>query len=228
MSTPFLSLTPDNPLALSLIKLYLIGLCEMHDENKPSSKLAIAKLQKIAEMFEAHVREAEGNLDSQIDVVSLLPDAFFEAELRSRGRIVIRDDWAEEYQEAYPEVDLAMCRDQVSGAFFHPNFPWVLIGPDESLQPYLDAMNLEAKTVDLETDVGPGVESARMLQSEGSGDYLLPWVPSRPEGERWVLMAIYDNEDGGTALWARKREFKLNPAAAWPFPGSDSEGGAHD
>lgn len=41
---------------------------------------------------------------------------------------------------------------------------------------------------------------------EGNSPDCSYWTPSRPEGEGWLLAAIYDTEDGPVALYVRSAD----------------------
>lgn len=90
-------------------------------------------------------------------------------------------------------------RDQ-DGHVQHPDMNG--IGFDEfDMGPQLRAIGWHSTTVDFETD-------ATHEQSEQYSDADSPdcsyWTPSWPEGEGWLMAAIYDTEDGPVALYVRK------------------------
>ncbi|RLK45973.1 hypothetical protein [Cupriavidus plantarum] len=85
------------------------------------------------------------------------------------------------------------------GHLIHPALP----GIDESVRMdlLLHAFGLETWFVDMEHDDPTGFD--RYMESNSANCSY--WTPSRPDGDGWVLVAIYDTEDGPTAMYVRRR-----------------------
>jgi len=75
------------------------------------------------------------------------------------------------------------------------------IGWDEfDMGPQLRALGWHSTTVSFESDAS---DEAQARYEEGNSPDCSYWTPSRPEGEGWLLAAIYDTEDGPVALYVR-------------------------
>lgn len=97
------------------------------------------------------------------------------------------------------KVTIQVKRDK-DGMWLHPAFPWDDIPPETDPRPYFEQWGQEAKLVFLEHDA-PSEVADRYFES-GEAD-CSDWEPTKPEGECWVLGAIYDSEEGPVAIWMR-------------------------
>lgn len=86
------------------------------------------------------------------------------------------------------------------GHLIHPALPD--IDEDVQLDLLLSAFGLETCFVDMEHDDPASFD--RYIDSN-SADCRY-WIPSRPHGDGWVLVEIYDTEDGPTAMYVRRRK----------------------
>ncbi len=91
------------------------------------------------------------------------------------------------------------------GHLQHPAIPAL----DESVcvDEFLGAFGLQTAFVDMESDDPAAMD--RYLESQSTDCSY--WTPSRPNGEGWQLIEIYDTEDGPCAMYARRA---LSSAAA--------------
>lgn len=91
---------------------------------------------------------------------------------------------------------IEIIRDE-NGYFYHPALPLT----DENVSPrkLLEAFGLQAEFVSMED----GCTDKNLLESVSDGGSCAAWEPSPPDGEGWVLLAIYDTEDGVIAWFAR-------------------------
>ncbi|MDR3381774.1 hypothetical protein [Cupriavidus basilensis] len=127
--------------------------------------------------------------------------------LRSKG--LIFDD--EPKATAAPFVDLQglaaalmapreICR-TADGLLMHPGLPvW-----DEDVRAdlFLAAFGLESEFVGMESDCKDQALLDRYFE-QGDPD-CSGWTPTPPQGDGWMLLEIYDTEDGPYAMFARKK-----------------------
>ncbi len=83
------------------------------------------------------------------------------------------------------------------GCFSHPALP--LTDEDVSARKFLSAFGIESAFVGMEDDCN----DEALLESVGDGGSCAAWSPSTPSGDGWLLLAIYDTEEGPHALFAR-------------------------
>lgn len=90
-------------------------------------------------------------------------------------------------------------RDQL-GYWCHPDMP--VIETSEQFDAWQAEQGFQYAIHCLDGDDGIGAEDA--LERYQSGDIdILSWQPSKPEGDGWFNVAIYDTEDGPVCLWIR-------------------------
>ncbi|WP_176079361.1 hypothetical protein [Paraburkholderia tropica] len=83
------------------------------------------------------------------------------------------------------------------GWCWHPDYPIC----DEGTRgdKFLEALGIEPAFVDMESDLP---DFAERYHEEGLTD-CTEWTPTPPAGEGWLLLEIYDTEDGPCALFGR-------------------------
>lgn len=75
------------------------------------------------------------------------------------------------------------------------------IGWDEfDMGPQLRALGWHSKTVSFEDDAS---DEAQARYSDSNSPDCSYWTPTPPEGDGWLMAAIYDTEDGPVALFVR-------------------------
>lgn len=199
----FLLVAPDR-LAASLVDLWASAMEQMDEPP-----LLIEAARSIAVKIRAATL-AERRMS--LNVLDIIPMADLEAALVRRGRIVVPEDWAEEYKDFGPAAEIARAED---GHWFHTGFPWPLVAADASFEPLLEAMGLEGTAVYMQHDA-PTLYDHYIDQESPDCRF---WEPTKPAGAEWFLLCITDTEDGPAATFVRKAAKGLNPGAAWPFPG---------
>lgn len=101
------------------------------------------------------------------------------------------------YERNFEVARLGM-RDE-NGHVQHPDMDG--IGWDEfDMGPQLRAIGWHTKTVSFESDAS---DEARARYDEGNSPDCSYWTPTPPQGDGWLLAAIYDTEDGPVALFVR-------------------------
>jgi hypothetical protein len=86
-----------------------------------------------------------------------------------------------------------------NGHVYHPDMEG--IGFDEfDMGPQLRALGWLSATCSFESDAD---EAARDSYSESCSPDCSYWTPTPPDGEGWLLAAIYETEDGPVALYVR-------------------------
>lgn len=127
--------------------------------------------------------------------------------------------WAKDlgYERDFSVERLGM-RDE-DGHIQHPDMDG--IGFDEfDMGPQLRAIGLHSTTVCFESDAS---HEQRERYSDSDSPDCSYWTPSRPDGEGWLLAAIYDTEDGPVALYVKRAPIASDAASS---AGADQEGGA--
>ncbi|MFM0243842.1 hypothetical protein [Paraburkholderia sediminicola] len=85
------------------------------------------------------------------------------------------------------------------GFLTHPAFP--LCDEDVCANKLLAAFGMDAVFVSMECDD----DAAYDRYSDGADGGFADWNPTPPEGDGWMLLQIYDTEDGPYAMFARKK-----------------------
>ncbi|MDF3822374.1 hypothetical protein P3G55_20905 [Leptospira sp. 96542] len=86
------------------------------------------------------------------------------------------------------------------GWWMHPNLP--LTDEDISMASLLAVFHIDTAYVDLESDRGASEAVKARYFDNGEPD-VSGWTPTPPLGEGWMLLAIFDNENGVFALYGR-------------------------
>ncbi|MDW9227041.1 hypothetical protein C7S15_1608 [Burkholderia cepacia] len=115
---------------------------------------------------------------------------------------------AESLQPAAAPIDLQglrrsiltsreIVRDQ-DGMLSHPAVPY--LDEDVNYETFFAAFGIEAAFIHMEDDVD--CDTYDRYFASNSPDCSM-WTPSSPQGDGWMLLEIYDTEDGPVALYAR-------------------------
>lgn len=84
-----------------------------------------------------------------------------------------------------------------NGALYHPAFP--VLDEDVSNVLFLAAFGLECDFVDMESD------ARHLFDHDGDGEHnMAAWEPTPPASD-WVLLEIFDTEDGPSAMFVRRQ-----------------------
>lgn len=83
------------------------------------------------------------------------------------------------------------------GWLTHPDFP--VLDEDVRADKFLESFRIEAAFISMESELP---DLAERWCDEGLMD-CSEWTPTPPTGEGWVLLSIYDTEDGPYALFGR-------------------------
>lgn len=88
------------------------------------------------------------------------------------------------------------------GHVFHPDMDG--IGDDEyDMTPQLRALGWHSTTCSFEDDADEAMSERYEDSNSPDCSY---WTPTAPEGEGWLLAAIYDTEDGPVAMFVKRAE----------------------
>ncbi|WP_240049383.1 hypothetical protein [Burkholderia thailandensis] len=87
------------------------------------------------------------------------------------------------------------------GWLTHPALP--LCDEDVRVDRLLEAFGIESAFVSMESDVD--AESYEQYHEHADAD-CSAWTPTPPDGDGWVLLEIYDTEDGPYAQYAREKK----------------------
>ncbi|MEK6294419.1 MAG: hypothetical protein V4793_24135, partial [Paraburkholderia tropica] len=85
------------------------------------------------------------------------------------------------------------------GYLSHPDFP--ICDEGTNAGKFLDAFGIDAEFVAMESD-DPVAAERYFEAGEAHCSY---WTPKPPEGDGWILLEIFDTEDGPCALFGRDR-----------------------
>lgn len=86
------------------------------------------------------------------------------------------------------------------GLWFHPSFPWNDIREEANITSYIENWGYEAKFILMQYDASDEIQNRYDKADSPDCSY---WTPTKPDGEGWILGAIYDTEDGPCACWLR-------------------------
>lgn len=93
------------------------------------------------------------------------------------------------------------------GFWLHPQFPefpgYEEDVPGEVWRAWLSAQGLRAAKVEFEYDAPD--ELVNRWADEGLAN-CAEWTPSRPEGDGWFLLGIWDTEDGPICYWVTREQ----------------------
>lgn len=88
-----------------------------------------------------------------------------------------------------------------NGYWCHPELPQ--IETNEQFDNWIAEQGLQYAIHCLDGDDGIGSEEANAAYFENGDLSCAVWQPSKPEGEGWFTVSIYDTEDGPVCLWVR-------------------------
>jgi hypothetical protein len=91
------------------------------------------------------------------------------------------------------------------GWLAHPDYP--ICDEDVRADKFLDAFGIESSFVAMDGDADQAFVDRYFEDDESN---CTPWTPTPPEGEGWMLLEIYDTEDGPYAMFARRKVEETN------------------
>ncbi|MDN7441161.1 hypothetical protein QZM64_18550 [Burkholderia cepacia] len=91
-------------------------------------------------------------------------------------------------------------RDQ-DGMLSHPAIPY--LDEDVNYQTFFSAFRIESTFVCMETDVDGDAYDQYVESNDPNCSF---WTPSAPAGDGWLLLEIFDTEDGPVALYVREKK----------------------
>lgn len=94
----------------------------------------------------------------------------------------------------------AIVRDQ-DGMLSHPAIPY--LDEDVNYETFFAAFGIDAAFIHMENDVD-GDTYDQYFESNSANCSM--WTPSTPAGDGWILLEIYDTEDGPVALFVREKK----------------------
>ncbi|AOJ69368.1 MULTISPECIES: hypothetical protein [Burkholderia] len=94
----------------------------------------------------------------------------------------------------------AIVRDQY-GMLSHPAIPY--LDEDVNYQTFFSAFGLESTFVNMETDVDGDAYDQYVESNDPNCSF---WTPSAPAGDGWLLLEIFDTENGPVALYVREKK----------------------
>ncbi|WP_155634594.1 hypothetical protein [Burkholderia anthina] len=87
------------------------------------------------------------------------------------------------------------------GRLTHPAIP--ALDEDVNYLTFLSAFGIESTFVCMETDVDADAYDQYVESNDPNCSF---WTPSAPAGDGWLLLEIYDTEDGPVALYVREKK----------------------
>ncbi|NTZ82244.1 hypothetical protein FCJ61_04220 [Burkholderia metallica] len=94
----------------------------------------------------------------------------------------------------------AIVRDQ-DGMLSHPAVPY--LDEDVNYETFFAAFGIESVFVHMENDVDCDTYDKYFASNSANCSF---WTPSAPAGDGWLLLEIYDTEDGPVALFVREKK----------------------
>jgi len=91
-------------------------------------------------------------------------------------------------------------RDQ-DGMLSHPAVPY--LDEDVNYETFFAAFGIEAAFIHMENDVDCDTYDQYVASNSANCSF---WTPSAPVGDGWLLLEIYDTEDGPVALYVREKK----------------------
>ncbi|VWB69817.1 hypothetical protein [Burkholderia lata] len=93
-----------------------------------------------------------------------------------------------------------VARDQ-DGMLSHPAVPY--LDEDVNYETFFAAFGIEAAFIHMENDVDCDTYDQYFASNSANCS---AWTPSAPAGDGWLLLEIYDTEDGPVALYVREKK----------------------
>jgi hypothetical protein len=87
-----------------------------------------------------------------------------------------------------------------SGMWLHPAFPWNIVKEDTDIRPDLKKWGYKGCFRTLDNDAPDEIVERYAKSNDPDCSY---WTPTKPDGDGWILGAIYDTEDSPVALWLK-------------------------
>ncbi|RQS85138.1 hypothetical protein [Burkholderia seminalis] len=94
----------------------------------------------------------------------------------------------------------AIVRDE-DGMLSHPAVPY--LDEDVNYETFFAAFGIESAFVHMENDVDCDTYDKYFASNSANCSF---WTPSAPTGDGWLLLEIYDTEDGPVALFVREKK----------------------
>ncbi|KVG03164.1 hypothetical protein WJ21_04560 [Burkholderia vietnamiensis] len=94
----------------------------------------------------------------------------------------------------------AIVRDQ-DGMLSHPAVPY--LDEDVNYETFFAAFGIDAAFIHMENDVDCDTYDQSFASNSANCSF---WTPSAPAGDGWMLLEIYDTEDGPVALFVREKK----------------------
>lgn len=91
------------------------------------------------------------------------------------------------------------------GWLIHPAFP--ACDEDVRADKFLDAFGIESSFVAMDGDADQTIVDRYFEEGDAN---CADWTPTPPEGDGWMLLEIYDTEDGPYALFGRRKVEETN------------------
>ncbi len=95
----------------------------------------------------------------------------------------------------------AVVRRDEYGMFQHPDLPDFDEGDVEKSKDWVAQQGLEVVRVELETDAPEDIAERYFESGDPDCSY---WDPSKPDGDGWFCLAIYDTDAGPSCWWGRR------------------------
>lgn len=98
-------------------------------------------------------------------------------------------------------IKSAVVRRDEYGMFQHPDLPDFDEGDVKKSKDWVAQQGLEVVRVELETDAPENIAERYFESCDPDCSY---WEPSKPDGDGWFCLAIYDTDDGPSCWWGRR------------------------
>ncbi len=126
------------------------------------------------------------------------PSADRRRDLVKAGALILAEI---ERLDRQPLIKPAVVRRDEYGMFQHPDLPDFEEGDVEKSKAWVAQQGLEVVRVELETDAPEEIAERYFDSGDPDCSY---WEPSRPYGDGWFCLAIYDTDAGPSCWWARR------------------------
>lgn len=130
---------------------------------------------------------------------------------RQATRHVLTNSRGDSKQPAAPPIDLQGLRRSIltpreivrdeDGMLSHPAIPY--LDEDVNYETFFSAFGIESTFVSMETDVDGDAYDQYVESNDPNCGF---WTPSTPAGDSWLLLEIFDTEDGPVALYVREKK----------------------
>ncbi|MBN3811665.1 hypothetical protein [Paraburkholderia sp. Ac-20347] len=182
-------------------------LCEVSGEpcDGPRFRELILKARSF---LAAPPSDAAGALAAARSVLYCIAKTYDDAELRERALEAYEATLAAPVAPAAP-INLEGLRKKLltpreivrddQGFLTHPDFP--ICDEGTRADKFLEAFGIETWFRSMESDLPDLYER----WCDGEVDNCTVWTPTAPEGDGWLLLEIYDTEDGPYALFGRDK-----------------------